>query len=179
MGEIAVLSMAGIIVYVLLSGFVTRTAPAAPASENTTHPLLLQVVATLLMPLAAMVSIYFFLRGHNQPGGGFIAGLVFAIAIILQYVALGEARFEARMRLQYNKWIGAGLLSAGLTGTGSFFVAHPFLTSAFKYFALPVVGDVPIASAMFFDLGVYLAVIGATMLALSVLGGLRGRGAAS
>jgi multicomponent K+:H+ antiporter subunit A len=169
LGEIAVLSMAGMIVAVLLTGFRTRVAPAPPASEQVTHPLLLRAVATLLLPLAIMVSIYFFLRGHNLPGGGFIAGLVFAIAVLLQYLALGVARVEAVMRFRPARWIGWGLLAAGLTGIGSFFVAHPFLTSSFKYFALPVIGEVPIASAMFFDLGVYLVVIGATLLALSIL----------
>jgi multicomponent K+:H+ antiporter subunit A len=169
LGEIAVLSMAGMIVAVLLSGFRTRVAPTPPAPEHVKHPLLLQLVATLLLPLAVMVSIYFFLRGHNLPGGGFIAGLVFAIAVLLQYLALGVARVEAAMQFRPARWIGWGLLAAGLTGVGSFFVAHPFLTSTFKYFALPIVGDMPIASAMFFDLGVYLAVIGATLLALSTL----------
>jgi multicomponent K+:H+ antiporter subunit A len=123
-----------------------------------------------LMPIAIMVSIYFYLRGHNLPGGGFIAGLIFAVAIIIQYVALGRDAVERALGLDYGKWIGWGLLAAGLTGIGSWFVGHPFLTSTFKYFELPVVGAVPIASAMFFDLGVFLCVIGGTMLALATLG---------
>ena len=122
------------------------------------------------MPLAIMVSIYFYLRGHNLPGGGFIAGLLFAIAMFLQYVAFGQRRAEQAFPLDYGKWVGWGLLFAGVTGIGSWLVGFPFLTSAFAYFALPLLGPVPIASAMFFDLGVYLCVVGGTMLALATIG---------
>ena len=62
------------------------------------------------------------------------------------------------------------MLAAGLTGIGSWLLGFPFLTSAFKYFSLPLIGAVPIASAMFFDLGVFLCVIGGTMLALATIG---------
>jgi multicomponent K+:H+ antiporter subunit A len=177
LGEIAVLGMAGLIVAVLLREFSNTSTSIggqfeAKMPETARRSLLLQVISSLLMPLAVMVAIYFYLRGHNLPGGGFIAGLVFAIALILQYVARGRAAVETQLRLDYGKWIGWGLLFAGVTGIGSWFVGHPFLTSTFKYFAVPVIGPVPIASAMFFDLGVFLCVIGGTMLALATLGAL-------
>ncbi|MFN7221962.1 MAG: hydrogen gas-evolving membrane-bound hydrogenase subunit E, partial [Burkholderiales bacterium] len=181
MGEIAVLGMAGLIVAVLLAGVVLPKSSIgahfeAKMPEEARPSLMLKTIAGLLMPIAILVSIYFYLRGHNLPGGGFIAGLIFAIAIIIQYVAIGRESVERALRLDYGKWIGWGLLAAGLTGIGSWFVGHPFLTSTFKYFDLPIVGAVPIASAMFFDLGVFLCVIGGTMLALATLGKL---GAAS
>jgi multicomponent K+:H+ antiporter subunit A len=175
MGEIAVLSMAAMIVAMLLAGM-PRHGAMQPLlrvePDGVRHPLLLRVVASLLMPLAIMISIYFFLRGHNQPGGGFIAGLLFATAMLLQYVAHGARWMETNMVLDGPRWIGWGLFAAVLTGMGSFFVAFPFLTSTTRYFSLPILGDVPIASAMFFDLGVYLAVIGATMLALTAFASL-------
>ena len=175
LGEIAVLGMAGLIVALLLRDFRLPNAPSdgqfgAKTPGNARVSLLLSTVTSLLMPIALMVSIYFYLRGHNQPGGGFIAGLVFAIALILQYVAVGQQTAEAQARLHYPTWIGWGLLFAGVTGIGSALVGFPFLTSAFKYFSFPVIGAVPVASAMFFDLGVFLAVIGGTMLALATLG---------
>jgi multicomponent K+:H+ antiporter subunit A len=142
----------------------------AKALGNARVSLMLTTVTALLMPIAVMVSIYFYLRGHNQPGGGFIAGLVFAIALILQYVAVGLQVAETQARLRYPLWIGWGLLFAGVTGLGSALVGFPFLTSTFKYFSFPLIGTVPIASAMFFDLGVFLAVIGGTMLALATIG---------
>ncbi len=174
LGEIAVLGMAGLIVAALLRNMpMQNTKLGAPDDAkvpgNAHRSLLLQIVAALLLPLAVMISIYFYLRGHNLPGGGFIAGLVFAIVWILQYVAIGRFNVESRVNADYATWIGWGLLVAGLTGVGSFVAGFPFLTSTFKYFTLPVIGAVPIASAMFFDLGVYLCVIGATMLVLSRL----------
>ncbi len=177
LGEIAVLGMAGLIVAALLRNMPPRNSslqgstPAAPdgTAGFARRSLLLQIVAVLILPLAVMISIYFYLRGHNLPGGGFIAGLVLAIVLVLQYVAFGRTRVESRVNADYAKWIGWGLLAAGLTGAGSFVAGFPFLTSTFKYFTLPVIGAVPVASAMFFDLGVYLCVIGATMLVLSGL----------
>ena len=179
LGEIAVLGMAGLIVALLLRGMVMPSKNENSASgeafgakmpETARQSLLLQVIASMLLPVAIMLSIYFYLRGHNLPGGGFIAGLIFAIALILQYVAFGQARAEASIKLDYGKWVGWGLLAAGLTGIGSWLLGFPFLTSAFKYFSLPLIGAVPIASAMFFDLGVFLCVIGGTMLALATIG---------
>jgi multicomponent K+:H+ antiporter subunit A len=174
LGEIAVLGMAGLIVAVLLRGINIAKSPAdaaleAKMPENARPSLLLSIISSILLPVTIMVSIYFYLRGHNLPGGGFIAGLIFAIGIILQYVALGRAKVEALLPMNYGKWIGWGLLAAGLTGIGSMVVGFPFLTSTFQYFKLPVVESVPIASAMFFDLGVFLCVIGGTMLALATL----------
>ncbi|MFN6171304.1 MAG: monovalent cation/H+ antiporter subunit A [Burkholderiales bacterium] len=175
LGEIAVVGMAGLIVALLLRDFRLPNTPfdgqfGVKLAENARVSLLLNTVTSLLLPMALIVSIYFYLRGHNQPGGGFIAGLVFAVALILQYVAVGQRAAEARARLRYPIWIGWGLLFAGVTGLGSALVGFPFLTSTFKYFSFPLIGAVPIASAMFFDLGVFLTVIGGTMLALATLG---------
>jgi len=179
LGEIAVLGMAGLIVALLLRDMVMPARSENPPSgaafgaklpETARQSLLLQVIASLLLPVAIMVSIYFYVRGHNLPGGGFIAGLIFAVALLLQYVAFGQARAEAAFKLDYGKWVGWGLLACGLTGIGSWLVGFPFLTSTFKYFSVPLIGTVPVASAMFFDLGVFLCVIGGTLLALASAG---------
>jgi multicomponent K+:H+ antiporter subunit A len=128
----------------------------------------------VLLPVALLLSIYLFLRGHNLPGGGFVAGLVLAVALIIQYVAAGSDWVDRHMPLDHVRWIAAGLLAAGLTGVGSAWFGYPFLTSSFVHPVLPLVGEVPIASAMFFDLGVFLTVVGATLLALSALGRVHG-----
>jgi len=171
MGEITVLGIAGVVIYALLAGFSPPPRPAAAATGP--RSLFLALVARLLLPLAALVSLYLFLRGHNEPGGGFIAGLVLALALILQYVANGQPWVEQRLRTDFRTWIGAGLLIAGVAGVGSWFFDAPFLTSTYAYWTLPVFGAVPLASAVVFDLGVFLTVVGATMLALASIGRLK------
>ncbi len=170
LGEITVLGIAGLVIYALLRDFVPGTGALshAPAGgpEAARHPLMLALVARLLLPLAVLVAVYLFLRGHNLPGGGFIAGLVLAIALILQFVANGQGWIEPRMRVDFRAWIAGGLLIAGLTGVGSWFFGSPFLTSTYDYPKLPLIGPVPLASAALFDLGVFLTVVGATMTGL-------------
>ena len=123
-----------------------------------------------MLPMALLISVYIFLRGHNLPGGGFIAGLVTAVALILQYIANGATWIRQRMPLDYHRLAGAGVLLAGLTGLGSWCFGYPFLTSSFGHFALPLVGEFELATAMLFDLGVYLTVVGSTLLILASLG---------
>jgi multicomponent K+:H+ antiporter subunit A len=135
---------------------------------------MLKLVTQMLLPLAVLVSLHFFLRGHNLPGGGFIAGLVLAIAMVLLSVAHGDQWVNERLRGDFRGWIGAGLLIAALTGAGSWLLGHPFLTSTYDYPVLPIVGAVPLASASLFDLGVFLTVVGATMVMLTALGRLKG-----
>jgi multicomponent K+:H+ antiporter subunit A len=133
------------------------------------HPLMLVVVTRILLPLALTVGIFIFLRGHNQPGGGFIAGLVVGIALIMQYMASGFAWAQERMKIDYHALIGLGVLVAGITGIGAWYGDVPFLTSSYGYFHLPLVGEVELATAMGFDLGVFLTVVGVVMLTLANL----------
>ncbi len=155
-GELTVLVLAALGVAALATG----SRPARPAGV----PLLLAVAARWLLPLALLMSIFLFVRGHNAPGGGFVAGLVTAAALLIQYMA-GHGK-RLRVRLAYVRIAAAGLLVAGATGAGAWFFGKPFLTSAHGEPVLPVIGQLPLASAMAFDLGVYLAVVGATMLIL-------------
>ncbi|MFI7927323.1 MnhB domain-containing protein, partial [Acinetobacter baumannii] len=137
-------------------------------------PLMFRITASWVLPLALVVSVYIFMRGHNYPGGGFIAGLITSMALIIQYIALGQDQAEQMLKAQsgrlYEIWIGSGLTIAGLTGIAAWFWARPFLTSAHVYVELPVLGKLHLASAASFDLGVYITVVGATMLLISVLG---------
>jgi len=176
LGEITVLGIAGVIIYALLRGFGSGAQaglPAQAATDSVRPSLLLMLVSRLLLPLAVLVSIYLFVRGHNAPGGGFIAGLAVALALILQFVANGQRYATARLPGDFRPWIASGLLIAGLTGVASFFFGAPFLTSTYDYPDVPLLGPIPLASAALFDLGVYLTVIGAPMLALMMLAQLR------
>jgi multicomponent K+:H+ antiporter subunit A len=127
----------------------------------------------LLVPLTLAVSIYLFLRGHNQPGGGFIAGLVLAIPLLLQYVIQGSQYVENRLGFDYARCIGIGLMISALTGLVAMGLGYPFLTSGHAEPRLPLVGEVPLASALGFDTGVYLVVFGGAMLILSMMGTVR------
>ncbi|MGI3171026.1 monovalent cation/H+ antiporter subunit A [Pseudooceanicola sp. C21-150M6] len=172
-GEIIVLGIAALIIYALtetlLSGPVrAKLLNRRPEEQQAgdAHPLMMVVMTRVMLPLFLMVGVYIFLRGHNEPGGGFIAGLVVAIALLVQYMASGLAWADARQRFPYHGVIGAGVLIAGLTGIGAWYAGQPFLTSAFGYFQIPPMEKFELATAMGFDLGVFLAVVGAVMLSL-------------
>jgi multicomponent K+:H+ antiporter subunit A len=136
------------------------------------QPLMFSVISQALLPLAIMVSLYIFVRGHNLPGGGFIAGLITSIAIIQQYIAHGTEWMHSRIKINYLTFISSGLLIALTTGVGAMLAGNTFLTSWHDYVYFPIIGKVELATAMLFDLGVYLTVIGAVMLILANLGGL-------
>jgi multicomponent K+:H+ antiporter subunit A len=173
LGEITVLAIAALGIYAMLRDTALTPPPsdgAGHAWARDAHPLMLSLIARPMLPLALMVSAFIFLRGHNLPGGGFIAGLITSIALILQYIANGMEWTEDRIRLRYHNVIGLGLLFATIAGLGSFAFGYPFLTSTFDYITWPVVGKFEVASALIFDLGVYLAVIGATLLSLVTVG---------
>ncbi len=176
-GEITVLCIAAVGVLALMDGMRTHRPLADPQGLAWTfnrHPLLLRVAASVVLPLALVFTLYIFMRGHNLPGGGFIAGLITAVALVLQFMALGQERAESLLRAQvgrrFVRWIGSGLGIAGLTGVAAFVWSSPFLTSAHGHPHVPLLGELPLASAAVFDLGVYLTVVGATLLTISVLG---------
>jgi multicomponent K+:H+ antiporter subunit A len=127
------------------------------------------VLVRLLLPFAAVVSAYIFMRGHNEPGGGFVSGLVLSVALILQYIISGAEWVEAHLPLFPRRWIASGLLFALATGTGSLLLGYPFMTTHTAHFTLPWIGEIHIASAMFFDIGVFSLVVGSTMLILTAI----------
>jgi multicomponent K+:H+ antiporter subunit A len=116
-----------------------------------------------------VLAAYLLVRGHNLPGGGFVAGLTFAVAIILQYMAGGTRWVEDRLDIRPVGLIGAGLVLAAATGAGAWLFGHPFLTSHVAHATLPVLGEIHLPSAFFFDLGVFALVVGATALILIAL----------
>jgi len=173
LGEITVLGIAALGIYKLIAkmriSMPTRD-DKGRAWSNDPHPMMFEMVSQSLLPLALLVSAYIFLRGHNVPGGGFIAGLITAVAIIQQYIAHGVQWIKPRVKIDYQWLIAGGILIATATGLGSWIFDKPFLSTWFDYFDLPWVGEFELASAMVFDLGVYLTVVGAVMLILANLG---------
>ena len=176
LGEIIVLGIAGLAIFALLEGAARGAAGARLARwqedmphSPERHPMMLVMASRIALPLTLTVGIYLFLRGHNQPGGGFIAALVVAIAFLLQYLAAGHDWTDRRRRFGEHQMIAWGVLVAMATGLGAMVFGAPFLTSTFEYFSLPLIGKFELASAMLFDTGVFLTVFGAVMLALAQL----------
>ncbi|GGG48255.1 monovalent cation/H+ antiporter subunit A [Chelatococcus composti] len=185
LGEITVLGIVALTVFALLRRF--RPAPdtierpeqqriqqsydeaepdrkaGATATEYLYVP---SVIMQWMFPVVIVLAAYLFLRGHDAPGGGFVAGVALAAGFILQYMAAGTVWVEDRLRILPVVWMGVGLLLAALTGVASILLGDPFLTSYFQYADVPVLGKIPLASATVFDLGVFSLVVGATVLML-------------
>jgi multicomponent K+:H+ antiporter subunit A len=186
LGEIIVLGIAGLGIFALLETTAVGAAGARlrawrdemPHSPER-HPIMLVMASRIILPLTLTVGIYLFLRGHNQPGGGFIAALVVAIAFLVQYLAAGFVWSEKRRRFGEHQLIAWGVLVAMATGLGAMVLGANFLTSWFDYFSLPLIGKFELASAMLFDTGVFLTVFGAVMLALAQLSHIAQRAARS
>ena len=186
LGEITVLAIVALTVYALLRRFrpvpesmrrpeqqLNTIDPAAkqkPAEQVTSGYLMIPAVyLRFLLPFMGMTVVYFFMRGHNLPGGGFVAGLIFAVAIIVQYMLAGTAWVESHLRLRPLRWLSFGLITACATGLGAVALGYPFLTSHTAHVNFPLLGEIHIPSAFFFDLGVFVVVVGATMLILVAL----------
>lgn len=125
--------------------------------------LILQTATALIAFILLGFSVYLFFAGHNAPGGGFIGGLVTAAAVVLLYMAYGIDFVNKILPINFRVLIPVGLLVAFLTGLGSFLFDAPFLSHTFGYFEFPIFGEVELATAMLFDLGVYLTVVGVTV----------------
>lgn len=127
------------------------------------------VLVRLLLPIAALISVYFLLRGHNLPGGGFVGGLIMATAIILQYMVGGVVWMESRPLIQPQTWISLGMLTAGSAAMMVWWYGKPFLSAQSWDFTIPLIGHIHTTSALIFDIGVYMLVIGSTILMLVAL----------
>ncbi|WP_405112286.1 Na+/H+ antiporter subunit A [Paenibacillus sp. FSL K6-1217] len=173
MFEITVLGLASLAIYSMIklqleqdnTPVLVRNRPEASNIRRyaRSNDVLLQSVAKVAFVIIITFSLYLFFAGHNQPGGGFIGALMAAAALVLIAIAFGTEFVEKVLPVDYRKLIAVGIMIAFLTGIGSFVFDAPFLTQAFDYYDLPVMGKTELTTAMLFDLGVYLSVIGVTM----------------
>ncbi|MDY3126989.1 MAG: Na+/H+ antiporter subunit A, partial [Corynebacterium sp.] len=146
-------------------------ASGVESEQQLNRSLMIDVSTRVLFPSMMALSMYFFFSGHNAPGGGFAGGLVAALAFTLRYLAGGRAELEEALPLDGGRVMGLGLfLSAGSALTPMLFGLPP-LASAYNKIELPLIGGVSTPSALVFDLGVYLIVVGLTLYILNSLGG--------
>lgn len=127
------------------------------------------VLSRFIMPIATLIALFFLLRGHNLPGGGFVAGLIFAAAVILQYMMGGIRWVEDRSRIFPQYWIAGGLLMAGAAGMSAWLFKLPFLSALAADVDLGPLGHVHLSSVILFDLGVFAVVVGSTLFMLVAL----------
>lgn len=123
----------------------------------------LQTATKILVFIIMTFSIYILFAGHNNPGGGFIGGLITASALVLLYIAFDLQSVRDILPVDFKKLAAIGVLVAVLTGVGSLVLDVPFLTQVYEYRELPFLGKTPLSSALIFDLGVYMTVVGTTM----------------
>lgn len=130
----------------------------------------LDTVVLLAFHTVLVFGVYLLFAGHNQPGGGFIGGLVTGSAFILRYIAGGRGELRLAVPVDPRLPLALGLLVATLTGVGAQLLGGQFLESAIVEVAVPVLGDVKLVSALAFDIGVYLVVVGLVLGLLRTLG---------
>ncbi|WP_246939654.1 Na(+)/H(+) antiporter subunit B [Bacillus pinisoli] len=128
-----------------------------------TNDLILKTTTNIIVFIILAFSFKLFLAGHNMPGGGFIGGLMTSGAIILMYLTYGIGPINKVFRVPFTILVAIGLSIAVATGIGSFIFGQPFLSHTDGYFYLPILGKSHLATAVLFDVGVYLTVIGVTM----------------
>ena len=124
-----------------------------------------RTLSTPIIFSLVVIGLHFFLRGHNAPGGGFIAGLIIAVAALL-------ARMSGKRRLltiSPLRLVPVGLVLAALTGIAPMLAGRGFLTSAYGHLDWPLIGDFEWATAVLFDAGVFLVVIGTTLTIIDLL----------
>ncbi|MCM3087688.1 multicomponent Na+:H+ antiporter subunit B [Bhargavaea ginsengi] len=131
---------------------------------------ILQTATKVVFFLIFLFAIHIFFAGHYTPGGGFVGGLLTASAIVLLLLAFDLKTVSRALPFNYTIMIAIGLLLALGTASASILFDVPFFTHAYDYFDLPLFGETSLHSAMLFDLGVYLVVVGATMNIILTIG---------
>lgn len=127
------------------------------------NDIILRAVTKVAVPIILTFSFHLFFSGHHNPGGGFIGGLAIASALTLLFLAFDIETVRANIAVDFKVVAAIGVLLAVLTGVGSFFFDAPFLSHTFDYFNLPIFGKTELATAVLFDVGVALAVIGTSV----------------
>lgn len=175
LGEAVFFALAGLGIYAMLRDFQIIAPEQDKQGRNWTddvHPMIMRTFTRLSLPLMLLVAAFIFIRGHDLPGGGFIAGLIAATALVVQYLANGIEWSSERLKIDMHWSIALGLFFAAGTGVAAFLVGYPFLTSHVFTLTLPLLGELHFASAIAFDLGVFLIVVGSSVLILLQIGNL-------
>lgn len=166
LGEITVLSLVALAVYTLVRSQRegSRPAPSDVPSQSTLmlNPLILPAVARVLFFMVLVFSVYLFFRGHHYPGGGFIGGMMAVTSMLIWALAFERTATVRLVPVHPRYLLASGLLTVIALGIAPMFAGYPFLTQFFGYYEVPFLGQVELATALLFDLGVAQVVFGAT-----------------
>lgn len=127
------------------------------------NSLILRTATRLILPVLILFSLFMLLRGHNEPGGGFIGGLVAAAAILLHLLAEGPEQLRRTFPSVFRRLLPLGLLTAIVAGMVGLAQGQPFLTGIWITISLPGISDVKVGTPLLFDIGVYMVVVGMTV----------------
>lgn len=124
------------------------------------NDVILKTVTKAVVLIILTFGVYLFLSGHNNPGGGFVGGLVLASAFVLLFLSYDAETVSEAIPIDFNKLSAIGVLLATLSGLSSIFFGQPFLNQSFDYFDLPIFGETELATVLIFEAGIALTVIG-------------------
>ncbi|MBP1679399.1 MAG: Na+/H+ antiporter MnhB subunit-related protein [Bacteroidetes bacterium] len=133
-------------------------APASTGDATASHSLILSAATRVLMPLLMMLSVFLLLRGHNEPGGGFVGGLVASTSFVLFTIAHGVRAARAVIRVDPGSIAAVGIAIAALSGLPAVLAGEPYMTGMWLADPLPVIGKA--GTPLLFDAGVYCVVLG-------------------
>lgn len=139
-------------------------------SRGKGNSIILNTVVRWIVFVILTFAFYLFWNGHNAPGGGFIAGLMTAAVVVFLYVSYGSPFLKISMRFDSKYLLGIGLSISLLCGMGAMLFGYPFLTHTFGEFYIPLLGEVELATATIFDLGVYMVVTGGCITIITAIG---------
>jgi multicomponent Na+:H+ antiporter subunit A len=141
-----------------------------PEQVDLRRSVVLETAVRLVFHTVLVFGVYLLFAGHNQPGGGFVGGLVAGCAFVLRYAVTGREGIGRAVPVDPSIPLGAGLFLSGATGVAAWLLGAQFLESGYVELDLPVLGVVKATSAFSFDLGVFLVVVGLVLLVLRTLG---------
>lgn len=130
---------------------------------NESNTLILRTAALFLMPLQLLFSVFLLLRGHDEPGGGFIAGLVASGAVVLFLFSYGVREARSLLRVDPRDLLAAGLLFGLASVFPAVLAGEPLMTAQWWYLPMPGGGTLKLSTPLIFDIGVYLTVVGAIL----------------
>lgn len=135
-----------------------------------TNDVILQTTVKIVVFIILVFAFFLLNAGHNEPGGGFVGALMAASGVVLLFLAFDLETIKKVLPINFQYVTACGLLLGFLTALGAIFFRYPLLTHTFGYFDLPLLGKTELTTALIFDIGVFLTVVGATMTVILTIG---------